>query len=179
MPDRHCRHPRRVTVAKWPIRLGKQHHFAAARVAQLISAKIQEITSHMWGASKWDFDPRALEVTNNLLKGHVNSPSRKGHKELPGLGGDSFFVNLPKPTIRGNHLWFLWPILPNGSSTPKPVDYSPRLGAGKGPPFQLLILLIGHAPTNQLFLLKIKIRHRSWQFGDKKTFQSGASSKRL
>ena len=28
-------------------------------------------------------DPRSLEVTNNHLKGH-ESPSEKGHKELPG-----------------------------------------------------------------------------------------------
>ena len=29
-------------------------------------------------------DPGALEVTNNNWKDHVNSPSQKGHKELPG-----------------------------------------------------------------------------------------------
>ena len=39
------------------------------------------------GDSKWPSYPQTLEVTNNLWKGHVNSPSQKGHKnaELPGI----------------------------------------------------------------------------------------------
>ena len=36
------------------------------------------------GYSKWPFDPRSLEVTNNPWKGHVFTIP-KGHKELPGI----------------------------------------------------------------------------------------------
>ena len=39
------------------------------------------VRSTLPGASKWHFDPQTLEVTNNLWKGHVNSPSQKGHQQ--------------------------------------------------------------------------------------------------
>ena len=71
-----------------------------------VFANVGGSLSFSWGDSKWPFYPRSLEVTIHLWKGHLFSPSQKGHQQNCQIGDfNHLYFSFSLPEGQVNATW--------------------------------------------------------------------------